>query len=172
MNDLIIIRKFSVPIFSVDDFFPNGTVNTTALLIFVQNIRKEKCKTFAKKMCDYNENVLVTYENSYEFSNEKNEIERKEAAGTGTVDVEFKQFYRPSFRPTRPSWTIRRRTTTTRTTTTRKPTKRPFSFILRGRFRDAYLLVFNVFLRLIRMEAVIVESSPASATIMIVPYRK
>lgn len=115
-------------------------------------------------------NISVPYKDSYEFSNGKNEIESKETGLTGTVD--FKQFFRPSNRPTRTKWTVRRKTTTTtRTTSTRNPTKRPYSFILRGRFRDQMLSVFNVFLRLIRMEGVIVESSPASVTISIVPYR-
>lgn len=40
----IIIRNFSVPVYDVEDFFPNGSVNTTALLVFIQSIRKDVCK--------------------------------------------------------------------------------------------------------------------------------
>lgn len=37
-------------VFDVEDFFPSGGINTTALMVLIQNIRKEKCKTSATKI--------------------------------------------------------------------------------------------------------------------------
>lgn len=124
-----------------------------------------------KKNKNDNKNVLVTSEKSYDFYNV---TEKKDAASTETV--EFKQFFRPSNRPSNRPRPTRRRTTVPRTTVPRRTTTRAapskISLVLRGRFRENYLLILNFFLRLIRMQAVVVESSPTSVTIVIVPSRQ